>query len=132
MTMRLDHVNLMVTDVLVASAFLKKHFGYSDAFDDNNADMSVLADSYGMHINLMRGAKATYPGLFHIGFDMETESEVNALYERLTADGMQIKPPKHAWGSWTFHFPCPGGSFVIEAACAAYVTTDTPLPATAN
>lgn len=117
--MRLDHVNLTVRDVLEASAFLKKHFGYVDAFDDNNPDISVLADGHGMHINLMRGAKPTYPKTFHIGFDAQTEAEVNAAYARLTSDGLTIKPPVHAWGSWTFHFPCPGGDFVIEVACAA-------------
>jgi lactoylglutathione lyase len=116
--MKLDHVNLTVSNVLEASTFLKKHFGYKNAFDDNNAGMAVLQDEHRMHINLMKGSNATYPKYFHIGFDMETESDVNAVYERLKADGMEIDPPEHAWGSWTFHFKCPGGDFAIEVACA--------------
>lgn len=117
--MKLDHVNLTVRDVSEASAFLKKHFGYTDMFEDNNANMSVLADGHGMHINLMRGRKPTYPKPFHIGFDAQTEAEVNAAYERLTNDGLAMKPPIHAWGGYTFHFTCPGGDFVIEVACVS-------------
>lgn len=122
-TMRIDHVNLTVRDVSEARAFLKKHFEYTDAFDDNNDNISVLSDGHGMHINLMRGRKTTYPKAFHIGFDAKTEANVNAVYERLTGDGLTIKPPQHAWGSWTFAFTCPGADFLIEVACAAETET---------
>jgi lactoylglutathione lyase len=118
--MRLDHVNLTVANVGEASTFLKKHFRFTNAFEDNNAGMAVLADGHGMHINLMKGANASYPKLFHIGFDMGTEAEVNAMYERLTAEGMETTAPKHTnWGSYTFHFTCPGGNFIIEVECTA-------------
>lgn len=118
--MQLDHINLTVNNVEEASAFLKKHFEYTDAFDDNNADMCVLASKHGTYINLMRGTDATYPKMFHIGFDAQTEDGVNAVYERLTNDGLTINPPKHVpWGSWTFHFTCPGTDFTIEVACAS-------------
>lgn len=119
--MKLDHINLTVSDVLKASAFLKKHFGYTDMFEDNNAGMAVLTDGSGMHVNLMKGAgsSATYPKYFHIGFDLQTEANVNAVYERLKDDGMEIDPPEHAWGSWTFHFKCPGADFAIEVACTS-------------
>lgn len=126
--MRLDHINLTVADVLTASTFLKEHFGYTDVFEDNNADMSVLADGHGGHINLMRGANATYPRLFHIGFDAETEAGVNAVYERLTSAGLTMKPPIHAWGAWTFHFTCPGGDFAIEVACTAETSESPAYP----
>jgi lactoylglutathione lyase len=119
MDMRIDHINLTVTDVVEVSTFLKKHFGYTDAFEDNNADISVLGDGHGMHINLMRGRKPTYPRAFHIGFDAQTEADVNAVYERLTRDGLAIKPPTHAWGGYTFHFICPGADFTIEVACVS-------------
>jgi lactoylglutathione lyase len=118
--MKLDHINLTVSHVVEASDFLKRHFGYRDVFEDNNVGMAVLSDGSGMHINLMKGSDATYPKLFHIGFDLETEAEVNAMYARLKADGMDINPPKHtSWGAWTFNFKCPGGHFAIEVACAS-------------
>jgi lactoylglutathione lyase len=118
--MRLDHINLTVHNVLEASAFLKHQFGYTDAFADNNEEMAVLQDAHDMHISLMKGKQASYPKLFHIGFALETEADVSAVYERLTKEGMAIKPPKHTpWGAWTFHFTCPGGDFAIEVACAS-------------
>jgi lactoylglutathione lyase len=118
--MKMDHVNLTVHNVPEASAFFKKHFGYRDMFEDNNAGMAVLTDGSDMHVNLMKGSGASYPEYFHIGFDLETEAKVSAMYERLTQDGLQLEPPEHtAWGSWTFHFQCPGAAFIIEVACAS-------------
>lgn len=118
--MKLDHINLTVSDVARTSAFLKKHFGYRDMFEDNNAGIAVLEDGSDMHINLMKGSKISYPKNFHIGFDLETEENVNKLYERLVADGIKISKPKHvAWGSYTSNFLCPGGDFSIEIACAS-------------
>ncbi|MCU0495541.1 MAG: VOC family protein [Chloroflexaceae bacterium] len=117
--MKFDHVNLTVANVVETSTFLKQHFGFSDAFEDNNAGMAVLADGHGMHINLMKGANVSYPKFFHIGFDMGSEAEVNAMYDRLKTSGMDISPPTHAsWGSYTFHFTCPGANFIIEVECA--------------
>lgn len=118
--MKLDHINLTVSNVIEASNFLKKHFGYKDFFEDNNAGMAALQGEGEIYINLMKGSKATYPKYFHIGFDMETEANVNAVYERLKADGMEIDPPEHVpWGSWTFHFECPDSDFTIEVACSS-------------
>jgi lactoylglutathione lyase len=122
--MKLDHVNLTVGNVL---ALFKKYFGYTDMFEDNNAGMAVLTDGSDMHINLMKGSSASYPKFFHIGFDLETETNVTAMFERLTDDGLQLEQPKHAWGSWTFHFTCPGGDFFIEVACASEATEDQTL-----
>jgi lactoylglutathione lyase len=117
--MKLDHINLTVSNVLETGGFLKEYFGYADAFEDNNAGMAVLRDAEGSHINLMKGSNATYPKYFHIGFDPGSEANVNAIYERLTNTGLKIDPPEHAWGSWTFHFKCPGAEFTIEVACAS-------------
>ena len=119
--MKFDHVNLTVSSVLEASDFLKRHFGFSDAFEDNNEGMAVLRDASGMCINLMKGQGASYPKLFHLGFDAGSEAEVNAAYERLGRDGIKVAPPAHAaWGSYTFHFTCPGAAFVIEVECSSW------------
>lgn len=115
--MKLDHVNLTVQDVTAAGGFLKKHFEFVDAFDDNNASITALRGQDGMHILLMKGGNAEYPKMFHIGFDLESQANVDAMYARLTADGIQAEPPKNEWGSWSFHFQCPGATFIIEVAC---------------
>ena len=85
-----------------------------------HAGMAVLSDDSGLYLSLMKGSQAGYPELFHIGFDLGTEADVTAAYERLTSDGVKADPPEHtAWGSWTFHFRCPGGDFTVEVACAS-------------
>ena len=118
--MKLDHINLTVENVVEASTFLKKHFGYQDIFEDNNAGMAGLEDGSGLSVLLMKGSSASYPKYFHVGFDVETEENVNAFHEKLVADGMKISPPEQeAWGSYTFHFKIPGGDFTIEVACMA-------------
>ena len=118
--MKLDHINLTVSNVIEASTFLKKHFGYWDMFEDNNAGMAALDDGSGTHLLLMKGSKASYPKYFHIGFDPGSEAGVNAMYQRLEADGMKLEQPEHTpWGSYTFNFQCPGGEFVIEVACSS-------------
>lgn len=116
--MKLDHINLTVSDVVKASSFLKKHFGYRDMFEDNNAGMVALEDGSGLSVLLMKGSNANYPKYFHVGFDVETEENVNAFHQKLVADGMEIDPPEQeAWGSYTFNFKIPGGDFTIEVAC---------------
>jgi lactoylglutathione lyase len=121
--MKLDHVNLTVNDVKKASAFFKKHFGYSDYFEDNNSGLSSLTDGSGFYLNLMKGSQDAYPKYFHIGFDLETEANVTAQHKRLVEDGLETTPPEHTpWGVYTFHFTCPGGNFIIEVACASEVS----------
>lgn len=116
----LDHINLTVRDVKEASAFFKTYFDYRDYFEDNNAGMATLTDGSALVLNLMKGRDASYPKFFHIGFDLKTEDGVSEMYGRLKAAGIATDPPEHtAWGSWTFHFPCPGGDFIVEVACAS-------------
>ena len=118
--MKLDHINLTVRDVAAASSFLRKHFGYRDLFEDGDAGMVALEDGSGLAVLLMKGAQASYPKMFHVGFDVETQEGVDAVHRALVADGMEIEPPTRVpWGAYTFHFTIPGGDFTIEVACAA-------------
>ena len=68
--MILNHINLTVTDVRAASAFLERYFGLRST--GGNAGMAFLTDdSGGFVLSLMKAGKATaveYPGTFHIGF----------------------------------------------------------------
>ena len=110
---------MTVDNVVEAASFLKKHFGYRDMFEDNNAGMAVLEDGSGLCVSLMKGSNASYPKYFHVGFDVKTEDNVNTFHQKLVADGLKIDPPEHeAWGSYTFNFKIPGGDFTIEVACA--------------
>ncbi|ATF13287.1 VOC family protein [Brevibacillus sp. HB1.2] len=113
--MKLNHVNLTVTDVPAASDFLEKYFGLkkldtsADARGDN---FGVLFDDNGLVFTLMKGAEVQYPKTFHIGFIQESEEKVNEINQRLKEDGYKVAPPVRSHG-WTFYVKAPGG-FTVE------------------
>lgn len=114
--MKLNHINLTVTDVGAAAAFLEKYFGLQN--HGGNKGFAALMDEAGMVLTLMKSGRkteVTYPDTFHIGFGQETEEKVNEIYQRLKEDGFDVKPPErhHAW---TFYVPAPGG-FTVEVLC---------------
>jgi lactoylglutathione lyase len=113
--MKLNHLNLTVTDVAAASAFLEKHFGLR-SMGPPTPTMAGLRDDNGLVLTVMRAGKdeeLRYPGSFHVGFTQETPEEVNEIHRRLTEDGLDAPAPRRMHGAWTFYFQAPGG-FTIE------------------
>lgn len=111
--MKLNHLNLTVTDVRAASDFLEKYFGLRSM--GGNAGMAFLSDDDGFMLTLMKAGRTTevkYPGNFHIGFFVESEEKVNTINRRLKDDGYAVPPPEqhHAY---TFYVEAPGG-FTVE------------------
>ena len=116
--MKLNHLNLTVTDVAVAHDFLQKHFGLRDMGRGNEA-MAGLYDDDGFALVLMKAPHSTethYPQSFHIGFTQESEERVNEINQRLRDDGLAVPPPKRMHGAWAFYFNAPGG-FMVEVSC---------------
>jgi lactoylglutathione lyase len=114
--MKLNHLNLTVTDVPEAQRFLEKHFGMRNMGGNNN--IAFLSDDNDMVLTLtsMKVARETevkYPATFHIGFGQESPERVNEINRRLRDDGFDVPPPSRQHGSWTFYFLAPGG-FTIE------------------
>jgi catechol 2,3-dioxygenase-like lactoylglutathione lyase family enzyme len=111
--MKLNHVNLTVTDVRAAAEFLEKYFGLRRM--GGNAGMSFLSDEDGFVLTLMKAGKAkpvAYPSTFHIGFFVASEETVNDTHRRLKEDGFDVAEPErhHAYG---FYVEAPGG-FTVE------------------
>ncbi|MBD2872389.1 VOC family protein [Paenibacillus arenilitoris] len=109
--MKLNHVNLTVTDVAAARAFLQKYFGLKVGGERGNA-FAALFDDDGLVLTLMKGTQVSYPATFHIGFVQESEEKVNEINQRLKDDGFDVAPPQRAHG-WTFYVEAPGG-FTVE------------------
>ena len=117
--MKLNHLNLTVTDVSETHNFLETYFGLQSL--GGNKNMAFLSDDDGAVISLtsVKIAKETevkYPANFHIGFMEESEERVNEINQRLLDDGFGVPPPAKLHGSWTFYFLAPGG-FIIEVLC---------------
>lgn len=111
--MKLNHLNLTVSDAAETAAFLAKYFGMQPmAGAPVTPAMAFLTDENGMILSLMRGKRdeePEYPGYFHIGFIQPNHEGVNEVNRRLKADGFDVPEPGHFHGSWTFYFKAPGG-----------------------
>ncbi|WP_289355483.1 VOC family protein [Paenibacillus sp. S-12] len=113
--MKLNHLNLTVTNVAAAKQFLQTYFELTDRSPSGNPrehSFALLSDDNGMVLTLMKGTEVQYPKTFHIGFVQESEEKVNELNQRLKNDGFEVSPPKRSHG-WTFYIKAPGG-FTVE------------------
>ena len=85
--MKLNHLNLTVTNVVEARAFLEKYFGLrSRDAGTGNKNFTILFDDNGLALTLMKASptqEVSYPGYFHIGFIQESEECVNEINQRL-------------------------------------------------
>lgn len=111
--MKLNHINLTVTDVPATVAFLEKYFGLKS--QGGNDNFAALFDDDGLVLTLMTGGRVKevkYPSTFHIGFGQESDEKVNEIYRRLKEDGYDVEPPQRSH-AWTFYVQAPGG-FVVE------------------
>ena len=111
--MKLNHLNLTVTDVPKTSEFLQKYFGLRPLAKGNDKMAFLTDDSDQMILSLFHSPEVNYPDTFHIGFIQETPARVDEINLRLREDGYEVDPPSKMHGSWTFYFMCPGG-FTIE------------------
>jgi len=117
--MKLNHLNLTVSNVPETHQFLQKYFGLRDAGGNNN--IAFLTDDDGLFLSLTSmklggESEVKYPVNFHIGFGQESPERVNEINQRLKDDGYDVPPPSRQHGSWTFYFTAPGG-FTIEVLC---------------
>jgi len=115
--MKLNHINLTVTDVEAASNFLVNYFGMRSM--GGNKGMGFLTDEedgWGFVLTLMKASEGTqgkYPGNFHIGFFIGGEKTVDEIYHRLKEDGFDVPPPENTGHSYGFYVKAPGG-FTVE------------------
>jgi lactoylglutathione lyase len=109
--MKLNHLNLTVTDVPATVKFLETYFELRCQVGDDK--FAVLFDDDDLILTLIKGGRAIkYPASFHIGFAQASEERVNQINQRLHADGYDVKPPEQLH-AWTFYVQAPGG-FSVE------------------
>ena len=119
--MKLNHVNLTSVDVQADRAMFETYFGLHCSVMRGKA-LAVMHDGHGMIFVLndfagKRGA-FTYPGdsdVHHIGFILDSKSEVDAMNARLRNDGWDAPEPRDYHGAWTFYFKAKGGYYVEVA-----------------
>ena len=115
--MKLNHINLTVTDVEGASDFLVKYLGMRSM--GGNKGMGFLTDDeddWGFVLTLMKASEGTqskYPGNFHIGFFISSKKAVDELYHQLKEDDFDVPEPEDTGHSYGFYVKAPGG-FTVE------------------
>lgn len=114
-TMKLNHLNVCVSDSRATSQFFVDYFGFQRA---NTQGLDTLAVLYGedgfvlILSNFDKQNTPVYPNGFHFGFIRESRDEVDAMYTRLQAAGFASEAPRAVHGSWTFYFQAPGDILV--------------------
>ena len=118
--MKLNHVNIAVPDVAATRQFFEEFFGLRCTETKGADTLSVLTDGEGFVLilsNFDKRVTPQYPRDFHLGFLLRNGvDQVNELYQRITASGFEVDPPKKFHGSWGFYLVAPGGVTVEVSA----------------
>lgn len=119
--MRLNHIDLQVSNVTAAREFFETHFGFRCTFQ-RREQLAMLEDDGGLAFgvsNLFGSPPPVYPPDFHIGFIVETEAEVRATHERLKNAGVAVKSDVTRGGP-NVYFMCVGpDGLMIEVRAPA-------------
>ena len=90
--MKLNHVDLQVTDLSRARDFFETFFGLHCVYA--RTELALLKDEADFELalsNLSQAAAVQYPPDFHIGFVLDDVEQVKEIYARVKAAGYAIK-----------------------------------------
>jgi len=106
--MKLNHIDLQVSNVTAAREFFETHFGFRCVFQ-RREQLAMLTDDAGLEFGVSNlfGFPPLYPPDFHIGFVVESETKVRAAHDRLTKAGVTIKTDVSRGGP-NVYFMCVG------------------------
>lgn len=105
--MKLNHINLLVTNVADAIKLFETYFGFkcTSIKGEHMVAMLIGADGFTLVLMAAKNDQANYPDAFHIGFILESEESVTRLYEQLQMGGVvDAHPPKKIRDSFGFYF----------------------------
>ncbi len=91
--MRLNHIDLQVSNIDAATAFFETFFGPRCTYR-RQGQIALLEDDTGLAFglsNLHNSPPPVYPPDFHIGFAQENVRQVRDMYERVKDAGVEIK-----------------------------------------
>jgi hypothetical protein len=105
--MKLNHINLVVSDVAAAIHLFETYFNFYCIEIKGGNSIAILEGSDGFILVVMnnKGADHIYPTPFHIGFMHDSTDEVIAVYEQLKNGGIAIGlAPQNIRDSFGFYF----------------------------
>lgn len=107
--MKVNHLDLQVSDIHAARAFFETNFGLRCTYTRGD-QIAFLEDESGFSLgvsNLFNSPAPNYPPDFHLGFILKNAAEVEALYARFQANGIAMKH-ELAEGGPNLYFMCSG------------------------
>lgn len=122
--MKLNHLNLCVDDLQEARDFFQNLFAFQ-LLDQKGDAIVVMNDGDGFILVLSSpkafgGERPTYPKDFHVGFYVETQAEVDQMYDRLTAAHIQMEhKPRKIRDGYTLYFRALDG-ILFEVTCCIH------------
>lgn len=111
--MNLNHLHLHVASVDRAAAFYERYFGLRRLV--MHGDCLFMRDDAGMDFALAPGGGGSdLPDWFHLGFRLSGHDAVRALFDRVTADGVEIRAPHQRHGDFSFFRCADPDGYMIE------------------
>jgi hypothetical protein len=105
--MKLNHINLAVSNVLDVIKLFETYFGFTCAEIKGDNVVAILkgTDDFTLVIMAARNERPIYPDDFHIGFMLGSEEEVTKTYNALKNGGIAVgHMPRKIRGSFGFYF----------------------------
>lgn len=116
--MNLNHLALPVPNIGAASAFFRRYFAMT-VLHQRGEDLIVLSDEDGFAFTLVRCAPVqapTFGAEFHIGFNVDSQDDLDEVHRRLLSDGQRLaRPMGMLEGAMCFHCLAPG-DVLVEVA----------------
>ncbi len=108
--MKLNHINLTVSDVARAVQFFESYFGFKCINIKGDTLLAVLTGIDGFELVLMsskmnREGQSAYPDAFHIGFKVDNAENVYEIYKKLKDGGIDLeREPRKIRDNFGFYF----------------------------
>lgn len=107
-TMQLNHLSFPSNDIAATTRFFVEHLGCAATLYPG---VSMLRrPGFDIVIEQAKDFEVEWPHNFHIGFELPTVADVQALHDRLQSDGVEMRTEvfSHERGS-RFFCAAPGG-----------------------
>ncbi|GAB3499377.1 VOC family protein [Spirosoma knui] len=105
--MKLNHMNLVVSDVVDAISLFETYFNFTCTEVKGHNSIAVLKgeDDFTLVIMASKSEPPVYPGAFHIGFMLDDEQKVTDTFNRLKEGGISVgQEPRKIRDSFGFYF----------------------------
>ena len=105
--MKLNHINLIVSNVGESIHFLERYFGFKciEVKGDNIIATLEGSDDFSLVLMHSKSGPVNYPDGFHIGFLQDNAESVDNIYNHLITGGFEVgRAPGKIRDSYGFYF----------------------------